>query len=61
MRAVIACVTVAVMLVALPVRARDPEKRVDFNFGSGATISTGEVNNHLTPCANAAQSFGERS
>ncbi len=47
MRAVIACVAVMAVLFAGPAMAQDPEKRVDFNFGSGATISTGELNNHL--------------
>ncbi len=47
MRAVIASAVVAVMLAAGPASAQDPEKRVHFNFGSGATISTGELNNHL--------------
>jgi opacity protein-like surface antigen len=47
MRSVIASAVVAVMLVALPARAQDPEKRVDFNFGGGWTATTGEVSNHL--------------
>jgi opacity protein-like surface antigen len=35
------------MFAALPASAQDPDKRVDFNFGAGATITTGALNDHL--------------
>ncbi len=47
MRAVIACVVAGVMLAALPASAQDPEKRVHIHFGSGPTITTGDVNTAL--------------
>jgi opacity protein-like surface antigen len=47
MRAVIACMVVTVLLVALPVSAQDPERRVHFNFGAGWTATTGAVSDHL--------------
>ncbi len=47
MRAVIACACAAVLLAALPASAQDPENRVNFNFGSGVTMTTGETNNHF--------------
>ncbi len=46
MRRAIVFLFVAALVAAVPASAQD-EKRVAFHFGSGATISTGELNNHL--------------
>ncbi len=46
MRRVAVFLFVAALVAAVPASAQD-EKRVAFHFGSGATISTGELNNHL--------------
>ncbi len=47
MRRVTVFLLVAALVAAVPASAQDPEKRVVVNIGTGATISTGELNNHL--------------
>ncbi len=47
MRRVAVFLLVAAVVAAVPASAQDPEKRVNVHLGTGATISTGELNNHL--------------